>query len=217
MITAQELDVVERARFAHQAEYHLGLIPALLRVMLGLAELAQETHIPVSRAASQFDRPQITGGGFYETVPRLTGNTRAAADAPYLWSMLADYAESVSAWLGANTHIPSACPKTPDAAHSAALILVGTLLKHTTEIWQHRELAQFEDEFFRDIRRMQHRYLPDDPGQPQHARTCTTCGTPAAVRIRWVDGPTGEPKPRQIGLCRVCGQEYTDSKGESDE
>lgn len=204
----------ETARIAwtRQAEYHLGLIPALLRTTLGMAQVLGEPHVPVSRGGSQFDRPQITGGGYYETVPTMgyASDGRAAADGPYLWALLADYAESVSEWLGADTRIPHACPKTPNAAHDAGLVIVGTLLKHATEIWAHRELEVFEGEMFREVRRMQRRYLPDDQGLPQHARDCTTCGELRAVRVVWVDGDNGSPKPVQVGKCRVCGEVYRD-------
>lgn len=200
-----------RVAWTRQAEYHLGLIPQLLRTTIGMAEVLGEPHVPVSRGGSQFDRPQITGGGYYDTVPVMghAGDGRAAADGPYLWALLADYAESVSEWLGAGTRIPHVCPKTAASAHDAALVIVGTLLKHAPEVWAHRELEVFEGEMFREVRRMQRRYLPDDLGVPQHARTCTVCGSERAVRVRWVDGVAGSPRPRQIGVCRVCGQEYT--------
>lgn len=210
--------VTARVGWTRQIEYHFGLIPQLLRNAIGMAAVLGTPHIPVSRGGSQFDRPQITGGGYYDSIPTmgLGGDARAAADAPYLWSLLADYAEAVSAWLGADTRIPHDCPKTATGAHDAALVIVGTLLKHAGEVWEHRELDTFEQEMFGEIRRQQRRYLPEHDGIPQHARDCTTCGEARAVRVVWADAANGSPKPVQVGKCRVCGQTYEqgDKNGE---
>lgn len=204
--------VTARVAWTRALEYHLGLVPQLLRNSIGMAAVLGTPHIPVSRGGSQFDRPQITGGGYYDSIPTMgyAGDARAGADGPYLWSLLADYAEAVSAWLGADTRIPHDCPKTATGAHDAALIIVGTLLTYAAEVWEHRELDSFEQEMFAEIRRQQRRYAPEHDGIPQHARDCTTCGEQRAVRVVWVDGANGSPKPVQVGKCRVCGQQYTD-------
>lgn len=209
--------VTARVAWTRQMEYHLGMIPQLLRTALGLAVVLGTPHIPVSRGGSQFDRPQITGGGYYDSAPTLLGlgNERAAGDATYLWSLLADYAESVSEWLGADTRIPRDCPNTATGAYDASLLIVGTLLQHSAAVWEHRELDSFEREMFAEIRRQQRGYLPAHDGQPQHARTCLTCGSERSVRVIWVDGLSGSPKPRQIGSCRVCGEKYEPKEGET--
>lgn len=199
-----------RHQWERQLEYHLGLVPKLLGAMLALAE----PSVGVSRGGSQFDRPQITGGGYHNETPTAHIDERAAGDAVYLWGLLAEYAEAVSAWMGAGTRIPVKCPGSSQVAHDTALLIVGTLIDHAAEIWEHRQLDAFEVEMFGEIRRQQYRYLPKHDGLPQHARACVTCGSERAVRVRWVDGVDGSPKPRQVGVCRVCGQEYS-SDGEA--
>lgn len=194
--------------WARQIEYHLGLVPKLLGAALALSA----PSIPVSRGGSQFDRPQITGGGYYDSIPTGGGEAYAAGDATYLWSLLAEYAESVSEWLGAGTRIPAKCPATSRGAHDAALVIVGTLIDHAPLIWEHRQLDAFEQEMFAEIRRQQRRHLPAHEGVPQHARDCAVCGSERSVRVRWADGLSGSPKPRQIGVCRVCNQEYTNER-----
>lgn len=192
-------------QWARQYEYHLGLIPKLLGAALALAA----PHIPVSRGGSQFDRPQITGGGYYNTIPTGGAGEYAAGDATYLWSLLAEYASAVSEWLDAPTRIPGKCPGSSTAAHDAALLIVGTLITHAESVWAHRDLDAFEQEMFREIRRQQRRHLPEHDGLPQHARDCTTCGEARAVRVAWVDGENDSPKPVQVGKCRVCGEVYS--------
>lgn len=205
-----------RVRWTHQLEAHLGLIPGLLSTALSLDIAAATPHIPVSRGGSQFDRPQITGGGYYNSAPVMIGsNPRAAGDATYLWSLLADYATAVSEWLGADTTIPSKCPSTPRGAYDAANVIVGTLLHAAGEVWEHRVLDSFEQDMFAEIRRQQRWLLPSHRGMPQHARDCTTCGEPRSVWVTWVDGPNGSPKPVQVGKCKTCGQEYRQNEGEN--
>lgn len=196
-------------------EYHLALIPALLRTALNMATAHAEPHIPVSRGGSQFDRPQITGGGYYDQAPVMLGtNDRAAGDATYLWSLLAEYASAVSEWLGADTRIPATCPATPQGAHDAALLIIGTLIEHASDVWPHRQLDTFEGEMFAEIRSQQRRMLPTFDGLPQHARVCVTCGE-TAVRVVWVDGANGSPRPVQVGKCRVCGETYRQNEGDA--
>lgn len=213
--------VTARIAWTRQMEYHLGLVPLLLRTGINLGAVLSAPHIPVSRGGSQFDRPQITGGGYYDSTPTtlgaVGGDARAADHATYLWELLAEYATAVSEWLGADTTIPQRCPNTAGGAHDSALLIVGTLLKHSTEVWQHRELEVFEQEMFAEIRRQQRRLIPQHGGVPQHARDCTTCGTPQAVRVVWVDGELGSPKPRQVAKCRECGEQYSTNEGEIDD
>lgn len=210
--------VTARIAWTRAMEYHLGLVPLLLRTAINLGAVLSAPHIPVSRGGSQFDRPQITGGGYFDGSPTLLGGDARAADhATYLWELLAEYATAVSEWLGADTTIPQRCPNTAGGAHDAALLIVGTLLKHTAEVWQHRELETFEQEMFTEIRRQQRRLIPQHDGMPQHARDCTTCGESRSVRVVWVDGENGSPKPRQVAKCRVCGEQYTTNEGETDD
>jgi hypothetical protein len=217
--------VTARIAWTRQMEYHLGLVPLLLRTAINLGVVLSAPHIPVSRGGSQFDRPQITGGGYYDSTPTLLlgGDARAADHATYLWELLAEYATAVSEWLGADTTIPPRCPNTATGAHDAAMLIVGTLLKHTTEVWEHRELEAFEQEMFTEIRRQQRRLIPQHDGLPQHARHCTGdteypgCGSERSVRVRWEDDPSGSPKPRQVVSCRVCGHVYSSTEGETDD
>lgn len=214
IIMAIEPDAAYR-EWARQVEYHLGLVPKLLGAALALSA----PDIPVSRGGSQFDRPQITGGGYFDQIPvgGGGGTARAAGDATYLWSMLAEYATAVSEWLNAPTRIPPKCPSTSRSAHDAALVIVGTLIDHAALIWEHRSLDAFEQEMFREVRRQQRHLLPQHDGIPQHARDCTTCGEQRTVRVAWVDGANGSPKPVQVGKCTTCGQVYRQNEGESDE
>lgn len=204
MITAQDFADVERRSWVRRFEFHLDLIPKLLGALL---ELATPT-VGVSRGGSRFDRPQITGGGFYDSIPTLPADQSAGVEASYLWALFADYATAVSEWLNARTVIPTTCPNTPRAAHDTALVIVATLIRHAAEIHQHRELDEFEEEMFREIRRLQRRHLPDHDGVPQHARDCRLCGAEKAVRAVCTDALDGSPDPVLIGRCRSCGQEY---------
>ena len=204
MITAHDLADVERRAWSRRTEYHLGLVPKLLGAML---ELAAPT-VGVSRGGSRFDRPQITGGGYHDETPTGQVDERAAGDATYLWGLLAEYATALSAWLGAETRIPAQCPGSSQAAHDAALLIIGTLLNHADQVYEFAEMARFEAEMFAEIRRQQRRYLPEHDGVPQHARDCTVCGESRAVRVVWVDGANGSPRPEQVGRCRVCGETY---------
>lgn len=208
--------VTARIAWTRQLEYHLGLVPRLLRTAINLGAVLSAPHIPVSRGGSQFDRPQITGGGYYDASPTLPGGDARAADhATYLWELLAEYATAVSEWLGADTTIPKQCPNTGTGAHDAALLIVGTLVKHAAEVWHHRELEAFEQEMFGEIRQQQRRFIPQHDGVPQHARDCTVCGESRTVRVVWVDGAGGSPKPVQVGKCRVCGETYTAGEARS--
>ncbi|GAA3948064.1 hypothetical protein [Microbacterium soli] len=206
-----------RRHWERRLEYHLGVVPKLLGAMLALAA----PSVGVSRGGSQFDRPQITGGGYYDSTPTANVDDRAAADAVYLWSLLAEYAESVSEWLGAGTRIPGKCPGSSQAAHDTALLIVGVLIDHATEIWEHRVLEDFEQEMFREVRRQQYRYLPSWDGLPQHARDCLGdaeypgCAAERRVRARWIDDPAGGLRPIQIVTCGACGYVYRSESEES--
>lgn len=189
-------DTLKR-QWTRRIEYHLDLVPKLLGATITLAT-------PAASVTSL--GPRVTGGGYRATV--LAVDEGAGVEATYLWSLFSEYATAVSDWLGAHTVIPSKCPNTSRGAHDSALIITGTLLRHTEEIWDHRQLDTFEQEMFGEIRRMQRRYLPTHEGVQQHARACTTCGEERAVRVVWVDGANGSPKPEQVGKCRVCGEVF---------
>jgi hypothetical protein len=198
-------------RWERRYEWHLGSVPKLLGAMLTLAA----PSIGVSRAGSQFDRPQITGGGYYDTTPTARMDQKAGEDAAGLWALLADYASAVSEWLDAPTSIPARCPAYAQTAHDTALLLVGALIDQSARIYHVHELDDTEAGIFREIRRLQGRYLPDFDGLPQHGRDCVLCGAERSVRARWVDAPAGGVRPVMRAACRVCGMDY--SEGETDE
>lgn len=196
---------VDLARWQRRFEFHLDLIPKLLGAQLTLGTVTPG----VSRGGSRFDRPQVTGGGYYDQIPEI--DQRTAADATYLWSLFADYVTAAAEWLGATASIPAHCPDTPRAAHDTALIVIGTLVDHAHLIHEHRELDDFETEMFAEIRRMQRRYLPQHAGVPQHARDCVeSCGGVGTVRAVYVDAENGSPRPVLVAKCTACGQTYTD-------
>lgn len=203
---------IELSEWTRRFEWHLDLVPKLLGAQLTLAT----PSVGVSRGGSQFDRPQITGGGYYDSIPTSNTDAQAAADATYLWGLFAEYVTAVSAWLGAETRIPSKCPGSSLVAHDTALIIVGTLANHTTEIHGHRELDDYETEMFTEIRRMQRRYLPQHDGVRQHARDCLeSCGGVRTVRAVYVDAENGSPRPVLVAKCTACGKTYTESEGAS--
>lgn len=196
---------VDLARWQRRFEWHLDLIPKLLGAQITLGTVV----VGVSRGGSRFDRPQVTGGGYYDQIPDI--DQRTAADATYLWSLFADYTTAVGEWLGATTVIPSDCPDTARAAHDTALVIIGTLIDHAPAIHEHRQLDDFETEMFAEIRRMQRRYLPQHEGTPQHARDCLeSCGGVRTVRAVYVDAENGSPVPVLVAKCTACGKTYSD-------
>lgn len=196
---------VELAKWTRRFEWHLDLVPKLLGAQLTLAA----PSVGVSRGGSQFDRPQITGGGYYDSTPTASTDQHAAADATYLWTLFAEYVTAVSAWLGAETRIPVNCPGSSLVAHDTALIIVGTLATHAAEVHEHRELDDYETEMFTEIRRMQRRYLPQHEGVQQHARDCLeSCGGVRTVRAVYVDADNGSPRPVLVAKCTTCGHRY---------
>ena len=94
-------------RWSEKFTYHLDLIPIVLEAIV-------ETTLPalgVSRGGSRFDRPQVTGGGYQDTMSamlavfdqsgRADGIQPSAAvkDARELWSWLVEYTQAVDAWI----------------------------------------------------------------------------------------------------------------------
>lgn len=201
MITAHDLADVEHDRWERCIEDHLGLVPPLLAMLLELAV----PKIGVSRGGSRFDRPQITGGGYDEQDPTLSIDERAALDATYLWSLLAEYATAVSDWMGSGARIPDRCPGNRRVAHDASLLIVGALLQHKKHIYPYRELAQFEDEFFEEIRAMRARHGFFNTPRRRPLEPCDLCGE-VKVRSHWVTGPTG-PRSVEVKRCDDCGNE----------
>lgn len=201
MITAHDLADVEHDRWKRCIEDHLGLVPTLLAMLLDLAV----PKIGVSRGGSRFDRPQITGGGYDEQDPTMSIDDRAAGDALYLWELLADYATAVSEWLDATTTIPTRCPDDRQVAHDAALLIVGTLLQHTDAIYEHRELADFEDHVFHEIRSMRARHGIFNSPRRRPPELCMLCGE-VEVRTHWVTSRTG-PRSVEVMRCARCGDE----------
>ena len=201
MITAHDLADVEHDRWNRCIEDHLGMVPTLLAMLLDLAV----PKIGVSRGGSRFDRPQITVGGYDEQDPTMAIDETAAADATYLWTLLAEYATAVSAWFDADTLIPERCPGNAQTAHDAALIIVGTLLTYKDGIYKYRELAPFEDEFFTEIRRMRARHGVFGSPRRRPPATCALCGE-QKVRTHWVTGRVG-PRSVEVKRCESCGDE----------
>lgn len=182
-------------QWLRQVEYHLGLVPKLVGAELALAT----PGIGVSRGGSRFDRPQITGGGYYDSAPAIGLDYAAASDAVYFWSLLAEYATAVSEWLFAPTRIPTKCPDTSRAAHDAAPLIVGTLIDNATAVWAHRALDEFEQTMLGVIRPSSVDTCPSTPASrstPSTARSadhldpCGSFGSTAA---------TGHPSPARRG------------------
>ncbi len=71
------------------------------------------------------------------------------------------------------------------------------------------DVAPVEDDLFALIRRLRGRYATAGTARRAHPRTCTTCGE-AAVVVDWMDGANGSPRPVQVGVCRSCGEIYTE-------
>lgn len=217
-------------RWVNEFTWHLDVTPALMDALVEMT-LPQ---IPVSRGGSRFDRLQITGGGYMDTMQILdhfdvTSDgvmvaKGAAADARELWSWITGYTGAVSAWLNQAVTAPWAADLPPVAATSrlqgdpltaraSALVTAGWLIDRADRIAEISELEAHREEMFSLIRRLRGRYGVFNHPRRARPAVCRTCGERAVV-VDWVDAGTGSMRPVQGGKCRTCGEIYR-SEGEA--
>ena len=204
-------------RWSEKFTYHLDLIPVVLEAIV-------ETTLPalgVSRGGSRFDRPQVTGGGYQDTMSamlavfdqsgRADGIQPSAAvkDARELWSWLVEYTNAVDAWIAPTRPAPTLASR-PDAdpltARALALPACGWLIDHADTIHTVTELDEHSEAMFTEIRRLRGRYgVTPRPRTPREM--CTTCGRRDVVAA-WASDPSGSPKPIRVARCRSCGETW---------
>lgn len=209
-------------RWVREFEWHLDLVPPLMDAIV------TETlpRVTVSRGGSRFDRPQITGGGYFDTVEMMlpslnVGGTSggvepsaAARDARALWGMVADYVRRVEPAIEPTRPAPSltsAPNPDPLTARAIALETIGWLIDHAAQV-EHLDDDDYRDGMFALIRQLRGRYgVFSHPRQPR--RRCVLCGE-RAVSVVWVDAVNGSPKPVRAGRCSKCGQIYREEPGD---
>lgn len=183
--------------------YHLDLLPPLMEVLIWMT-------IPSIRASAT-DQVKITGGGFVDNVKVVDPTAGPAADATYLWDMVVDYVHAVGEWITPARPAPALSQK-PDAdpllARGHALETAGWLIDHAALIAGVRELDEFEEVMFEEIRRLRARYGVFSTARRPKER-CSLCGE-LAVTLVWVDGKNGSPKPVRASRCGNCGDVRTD-------
>ena len=206
-------------RWRHEFEYHLDLLAPVMDAVV-MMTLPQ---IPVSRGGSRFDRDQVTGGGYVDTMAALdhmtvTGDGQivaagAARDATDLWGMVVEYTEAVVAWTTPGEAPALERKPNPDplSARGIALTTAGWLIDHADAARSIEPLEPYREELFALIRRLRGVYGVSPAPRKPRAR-CTTCGQ-RAVAVTWVDGANGSPRPVQVGKCRVCGETYREHEG----
>lgn len=197
----------------HQYEWHLGLVPAVVEMLITLAA----PTVGVSRGGSRFDRPQITGGGYYEDLDVSDAGTGPLADARDLWAMLHEYTTAVGEWiepLRPSPGLPDALPATAAAARDTALVTVGWLIDHAARIEPLHELDEYRDQMFYTIRRLRRVHGIHRRPRQDRRRMCTTCGERAVV-VDWVTPADGSPRPVKVGVCKSCGEQYTETESPS--
>lgn len=197
----QYLDPAAR-EWRRSFEYHLDIVPPLMEILVWMTI----PSIPVSRGGSQFDRPQVTGGGFVDNVPVIDTGRGPEADATFMWEWLVAYTRAVTAWITPHRPAP-VLPDTPDAdpltARSLSLVTVGWLIDHADLVRAVDELEQSREEMFATIRQLRGRYgVFPRPRRPR-AR-CGLCGVVAVV-VDWVTGEGGTARPVQVARCKACG------------
>lgn len=203
--------------------WHLDVIPALMDALVE----ATLPKIPVSRGGSRFDRPQISGGGYEDSMAILdhfdvtTEGTMvakgAAADAQELWAWIVGYTRAVDAWIESERPAPTLADKVdadPLTARSVALVTAGWLIDHADRIADITELEEHREAMFALIRRLRGRYAVYNHPRRARPAVCSTCGERSVV-IDWIDGADGSPKPVMGGKCRTCGEVYRQDEGEA--
>lgn len=192
--------------------WHVDQLPLLIETTGTLAL----PSIGVSRGGSAFDRPQVTGGGYYDSIPIRDGG--ATNDSRELWTLLWRYLTEVQRRLPAAPIIAREVPEDVDTARRTAYTVTAWLAENVEALSDLHDVAPVEDELFAMVRRLRGRYSTAGTARRARPRTCTTCGE-AAVVVDWIDGANGSPKPVQVGVCRICGETYAEhenSGGEAD-
>lgn len=200
-LTAEEQAEHDYRRWVASYSWHVDQLPLLIETTGTLAL----PSIGVSRGGSAFDRPQVTGGGYYDSVPIRDGG--ATADSRELWALLWRYLGEVRTHLPAAPTIAQVVPENADTARRTAYTVTAWLAENVEQISDLHEVAPVEDDLFALIRRLRGRYATAGTARRARPRTCTTCGE-AAVIVDWVDGANGSPRPVQVGLCRQCGEVF---------
>lgn len=209
-------------RWVHEFEWHLDVVPPLMDALVE----ATLPVIPVSRAGSRFDKDQITGGGYFDTLAvfdqfDVTSSGAmirkgAAADVRELWDWVTAYVGAASAWLNQPVippyaaDLPPVVPgRRPDAdpfsARATALVTAGWLIDRADLIAEIGELEEHREAMFQLIRHLRGRYGVFSSPRRRRPELCALCGE-YEVRTRWESGTIG-PRSVEVKKCRTCGDE----------
>lgn len=187
--------------WVQQYLWHIDQIPLLIET----AGILALPNIGVSRGGSQFDRPQITGGGYYDNVPIRDDN--ATATSHELWVALVAYLNAIRAHGLTATNLADEVPADPDVARRRAYDAIGWLADHVEQIVDWADLGPLEEELFEIVRRSRGRFGSTGTARRARPRLCTTCGEHAVI-VDWIEGANGSPKPIQVGVCKSCNETY---------
>ena len=207
-------DDAQHHEWVRSFEWHLDVLAPLVDALV--------TATLPSIRATQFDKIRITGGGYLDNMQLLDvfdittdGEfvaTGAAADVTELWEWVAAYTRAVAEWITPTRPAPVLDDKPngdPLAMRGTALLTAGWLIDHADQIETVHELNEHRDAMFALIRRLRGKYGVHEHPRRLRPAVCTTCGE-RAVRVDWIDNPTGAPKPIRAAVCKRCGETYTD-------
>lgn len=214
MLTTEDVEDQQRRAWEAHFTYHLDILPPLMEALVWLVL----PSVPVSRGGSQFDRPQITGGGYFDVVPVTDGRT-SMTDAIGVWERVAEYVTRITVRLNLPVRAPwapilpplwgpwlSRVNPDPLLARRHALMITGWLADHTDQIITFHELQESEDALFFELRALRARYgVSPRPRRPREI--CGVCGT-RAVTVQWVPAKDGSPKPVRAAVCSNCGDTH---------
>jgi len=206
-IDAIDPEAQHRQWHAHY-EYHLDILPPLMEILVMMS-------LPSIQAA-RTDKIVVSGGGYIENVPILDGPS-PIADALYVWGFVVGYVRQVTHLLNVDVPVPhrpilpplegralERVNADPLLARRHALMLTGWLADHADRIVMLHTVQDAEDRLFAELRHLRARYGVS-PHPRRTLQVCDVCGT-RAVSLRWIDGPSGSPKPLRAAVCRNCGE-----------
>lgn len=185
-------------------EWHLDQIPPLVEAMrLAVYPLG----------AMVYDRVRVDVSRDGSPLPLREG---AVDDADDLWAELVQYTANVVDLLGVPWRSPlrrswrsrgdvagMRADADPLSARREAMEIVGWLVDAAPTVVGFAELAESEESLFARIRGARARYTVATVRRAA-PRLCGVCGE-RAVRVSWVDGLDGSPKPIQVVACSLCG------------
>lgn len=201
-------------RWIREHRWHLDLIPDLIYVIVE----ATLPTIPVGHG-SRFDKDQITGGGYIDSMRILDGmDAGAVVDAQELWTEVVDYLESAREAVAKPSRPAPTVSRRPDAdpltARGIALGVAGWLIDHGEQIATAPVLAREPDALFTMIRHLRGRYGVFQHPRRQPLERCVVCGE-VKVETRWATSKDGRARSVEVKRCAHCGHEIREDEREA--